>query len=134
MTVADVDAVAAHADAVMVLLASVNVVDGLAPPGTELPYISLYVHTPRDVGDRLVSRKPGRQTTVSAVCVGNTPWESRRMVGRVQSAFRDVRPTVSGFTTGPLFQITEGQPEPDQSTQLPPYSATEVWRFTSIPS
>lgn len=124
----------AHIDAFKALLASVNVDDAETPNFAELPRVVLYADQGASTREALCSSPDGAVVTIQTTCVGTTREQAGWMLDKVSTLVENQRPTVSGFTCGPIQNLFGNLPRRDDDTDPAVFYAVTTWRFTAVPA
>lgn len=123
-----------HNAAFTALLGGVDVDDAESPNFAELPRVVLYGDQGADTREALCATADGTYVTIQTTCVGETREQAGLMLDTVASLVTDQRPTVAGWSCGPVQKLSSQLPLRDDDVDPAVFYAVATWRFYAVPT
>jgi hypothetical protein len=111
--------------------------DGAVPPGVSPPYALVYFSDlmPEDAESRSLDGRSQRRVTRATVhSVGGNAAASRAVAQRVQQAWLDIAPTVTGRTAFPIRHEAGQDPRRDEGTGGLVQDKVDTYRLETLPA
>ena len=141
VAVSDYGSAQADADAMLALLRDRPITvypdenggPSTVPPGAVPPYVSVHFATENADGNSLNTKSTRTRTRAYAHCVGANDIAARAMLGQVQAAWLDVRPTIAGRECFPIRQEPTREADVTEPVATTTVTLTAVYRLESVP-
>lgn len=107
---------------------------GVAPDNAPSRYVVLHPDQAAAEESSFAGDSEWRPWRFITHCFGTTPDQAQAVYERVEAAFLDVTPTVSGRSCTPIRKESSLPISRDEDVQPPVFLARDAWVFSSVPA